>query len=238
MNILCVGNSFSQDATRYLHDIAKNAHVEMDVANLYIGGCSLEMHYQNSLCDEPAYLWEENGQSSGSYISLKDALLKKAWDFVSIQQASHFSFDYRSYQPYATNLTRYIATHCPNAKIVIHQTWAYEKGSQRLLDVAKFSTPESMMSAIKQAYQQLSTDIHAHQVIPSGEMFAYLLANGIDKVHRDTFHASYGIGRYALGLLWFHMLTGLAVKENTFSDFDEPIAEDAIRLIKCYIDTL
>ena len=36
--ILCIGNSFSQDATRYLEAIADG---ELFVRNCYIGGCSL-----------------------------------------------------------------------------------------------------------------------------------------------------------------------------------------------------
>ncbi len=44
MNILAIGNSFSQDATRYLYDIALSDNVNIKVVNLYIGGCSLELH--------------------------------------------------------------------------------------------------------------------------------------------------------------------------------------------------
>lgn len=44
MKILAIGNSFSQDATRYLQDIAASAGENLFVRNLYIGGCSLEMH--------------------------------------------------------------------------------------------------------------------------------------------------------------------------------------------------
>ncbi len=47
MKILAIGNSFSQDATRYLQDIAASAGEELFVRNLYIGGCSLEMHSKN-----------------------------------------------------------------------------------------------------------------------------------------------------------------------------------------------
>ena len=41
MNILAIGNSFSQDAMRYLHKIAKADGVEFECFNIYIGGCSL-----------------------------------------------------------------------------------------------------------------------------------------------------------------------------------------------------
>ena len=46
VRILAIGNSFSQDATHYLHQIAASDNVEMKVVNLYIGGCSLEQHWR------------------------------------------------------------------------------------------------------------------------------------------------------------------------------------------------
>ena len=45
--VLAIGNSFSRDATCYLHQIAKGAGVDAKIVNLYIGGCSLERHWQN-----------------------------------------------------------------------------------------------------------------------------------------------------------------------------------------------
>ena len=47
MKILAIGNSFSQDATRYLHQIAKADNYDLTVVNLYIGGCSMETHWNN-----------------------------------------------------------------------------------------------------------------------------------------------------------------------------------------------
>jgi hypothetical protein len=45
------------------------------------------------------------------------------------------------------------------------------------------------------------------------------------KVHRDTVHASYGLGRYLLALTWYKTLTGRNVDNNTFDDFDEEVSE-------------
>ena len=40
MKVLAIGNSFSNDAMRYLHGIAKADGVDMKTVNLFIGGCS------------------------------------------------------------------------------------------------------------------------------------------------------------------------------------------------------
>lgn len=60
MKILCIGNSFSQDATRYLSRIGKAAGTGIKTVNLYIGGCPLKTHYFNVLEDQPAYAFEFN----------------------------------------------------------------------------------------------------------------------------------------------------------------------------------
>ena len=42
IRILAIGNSFSEDATYYLHQILEAAGVENLVVNLFIGGCQRE----------------------------------------------------------------------------------------------------------------------------------------------------------------------------------------------------
>ena len=69
-------------------------------------------------------------------------------------------------------------------------------------------------------------------IIPSGELFECLTELGIERIHRDTFRASSGIGRYALGLLWYFVLTGNDVMNNNFSNFDEEILQEEIDIAK------
>jgi hypothetical protein len=225
MNILTIGNSFSEDATRYLHNIAKADGENLQVTNLYIGGCSLEQHYRNMLSDEKKYELQYNGEKTGFYVSLRDALLNRPWDLITLQQVSHSSFNYDTYQPYLNALAEYIREYCPKVKILIHQTWAYEKNSDKLINVAKYDTAMAMTQDIIKAYNQAAKDINADGIIPSGELFSKLTEAGISKIHRDTFHASMGAGRYALGLLWYRIICNKSVMENTFSDFDEDISD-------------
>ena len=232
MNILSIGNSFSQDAQRYLHRIARADKVELNTFNLYIGGCPLSLHYQNILSEERRYTLEMNGSSTGFYVSLKEALLNREWDVVTVQQVSAQSPYYDTYQPYLDKLAEYIRLFVPKAKIVVHQTWAYEQGSRRLHEELKYSDYKQMLCDIVKSYQQAAQDICADFVIPSGEVFGALLESGIEKVHRDTFHASIGLGRYALGLTWYRFLTGNDIAQNTFCDFDEEVTPEQIAAAK------
>lgn len=232
MQVLAIGNSFSQDAMRYLHRLAAAAGEDITAVNLYIGGCTLRQHYINMLTDSKSYVLQYNGESTGFYVSIKEALINRDWDYITLQQGSHESFKADSYQPYLKELSACVRTYVPKAKQLIHQTWAYEQGSERLMTVAGYDDQAAMFADIKAAYARAADDIAADGVIPSGELFQKLLAAGIEKVHRDTFHASRGLGRYALGLLWYRVLTGKDVDDLDFSDFDVPVSAREIAIAK------
>ena len=239
MDILSIGNSFSQDAQRYLHGIAKSDGFNLNAYNLYIGGCELSTHFKNMLKDQKAYLLEMNGERTGFYVSIKEALLNRDWDVVTVQQASHFSNDYEKYQPYLDRLVDFIKECVPKAKIVVHQTWAYLEDSKRLNEFMGYKTHKDMFSDIKDAYKKAADSINADMLLPCGELIVNLLDAGIEKVHRDEFHTTYGLGRYAMGLLWYSMLTENAIDNISFSDFDEEVSDKEIKIAKeCVAKTI
>ena len=61
---------------------------------------------------------------------------------------------------------------------------------------------------------------------------ANMLKNGLDKVHRDGFHADLGHGRFALALTWFEFLTGKDCREVQFNNFDIEVSEKEIEIAK------
>ncbi len=115
MNILSIGNSFSQDAQRYLHQVAKSVDEDITAVNLFIGGCSLFTHFANISNDAKLYELQYNGEKTGFKVTVKEALLSREWDYITIQQASHYSYDYETYQPYANSLVEYIKMYAPKA---------------------------------------------------------------------------------------------------------------------------
>ena len=149
-----------------------------------------------------------------------------------MQQVSGLAPRIESYLPYLDELADVIRALAPSARIVMHQTWAYEAGSERLLNIAHYATPDAMLDDIKTAYAEAARRIGAVGIIPSGEMLSSLLKAGIPTVHRDTFHASLGLGRYALGLLWYRTLCGASVASNPFRDLDEVVSEDDLAIAR------
>lgn len=237
MRILTIGNSFSEDATRYLHQIAKSQSENFEVVNLMIGGCSLERHYRNMLDDKKDYFLMFNGVNTRFFMTLREALLSREWDVITIQQVSHLSFKKETYYPYITKLVDYIRSCQPKAKLYFQETWAYEDGSDRLLNMAGYDTHKAMLADIQRTYKEVAEAEGIDAIIPSGTLLGMMLDKGIEKIHRDTFHASIGLGRYALGLLWFRMLTGKCVAENSFRTLDAPATEEEIAIAKACVDS-
>ena len=238
MQILAIGNSFSQDATEYLKKISECGKGDITIVNLVIGGCSLSRHYRNMLSGEKAYALLFNGQGTGFSMSLDEALLSRDWDVVTIQQASHFSTKYETYQPYLDTLAAYIRECCPKAKLMIHETWAYEEGSDRLINYMKYEKRIDMYNDIHSAYMQAAEDINADGIIPSGTLMQKLIEKGVTRLHRDSFHASLDIGRYALALLWFKKLTGKSVLDNSFKCHIGEISDEEYLIIKRCVEEI
>lgn len=231
MKILAIGNSFTQDALRYLHDMAKARGVATKCVNLVIGGCSLERHYRNMLSEMPMYALEINGEPTGFMVSLKAALASDCFDVVTVQQASHYSVKYETFQPYITELATYIRRFQPHAKLYIQQTWAYEDGSHRLVQEQGFATHSDMFEKVQASYHKAMLDIGADGIIPSGRAMELGVLKGL-KMHRDTFHAGLATGRYLISLVWQQTLLGLSAKEDQFATFDTPLIKEEMEILR------
>lgn len=229
MKVLAIGNSFSEDATHYLHSMAQAEGCPVKVVNLYIGGCPLSRHYANMNNDARAYAFCFNGQDTGIYVSIREALQSDEWDYVTLQQASYVSRDYATYQPYLAALSAYVTLHAPHARQVIHQTWAYEDGSDRLA-AQGYASRGDMFRDVREAYQQAAQSIGA-SILPCGETLEQLAVRGAEGVHRDTFHAGYGLGRYALSAVWFEALTGNALSGRPFP-LDEEVSPELLQIAR------
>ncbi len=225
MKILSIGNSFTQDAQRFLHEIAKVNGKDLKCVNLYIGGCNLKSHYLNMLDDEKKYLFEFNGESTGIYVSIREALKSDAWDYITLHQASYESFDFDNYTPYIKELAAYVKRYSPKSKLLIHQTWAYDNNCDAIKRVG-YKNHSEMFSDIESAYAKAAEDIAADGIIYSGRAISEAYKQRPDMIYRDSKHLSLGFGRYMVGLLWFMTLYGKADGLKHISGYSDLISED------------
>ena len=239
MKILFIGNSFSQNATRYIRQISDGT---LFVRNLYIGGCSLETHAKNIENDRPAYEYQVDAKAL-AMTSIKSALLCENWDIVSVQQVSSQSGIYESYFPYIDTVIAEIKKYRPNARIVFHRTWAYNYGSTHPSYVNYECNTDLMNEMIEKTAAKVA-EKYSFDVIPSG-VAVYTGYNtpefdirlgGEPLTAPDMFHLSSTYGEYLAGLVLYRFFTGNSATRVTF--FPDGCDEALIKKLQKIADSV
>ncbi len=234
MKILAIGNSYSQDATTYLSQIAALEGKTFKTVNLYKSGCYLQSHYDNWYNNQAIYDYQLNGKAVGDgLVTLKATLLSDQFDVITLQESSWRSINYSNFQPYLDLLITEIRKLQPNATIYIHQVWAYGDGHAEHASRPGTTggTMEAMFAKTEAAYNSAAAATGL-SLIPSGQavMNAQTELNkggySVASIQRDNSHVSYDWGRYMLGRLWYEMLTG-ETPDVTMNQVKSSVANDA-----------
>jgi hypothetical protein len=169
VRLLTIGNSFSQDATRQLKDLAKAGGHTLIHRPLVIGGASMQVHWDKFQLHE-----KDPKAAAGLYgkMGLREALQSDAWDYVTIQQASIKSHDVDTYRPYAKQLVGLIREAAPKAEILLHETWAYRVDDPRFAKPSATSkeptTQKQMYDGLRSAYRTIADELGL-KIIPVGD---------------------------------------------------------------------
>lgn len=222
LKILAIGNSFSEDATRYLHQLASAAGIQTKIVNLFIGGCPLERHWKNIETGEAAYSYHLNGIITERKVSIDEVLAEEDWDIITTQQASGDSGWINTYEPFLGLMLAHIKEKAPNAKLYMQETWAYEIDSAHGSFMRYNRNQQEMYEKLHDCYTQMAAK-YALELIPSGSVIQkvrtlpeFHVQGGGLSLCRDGFHMSYGYGRYLLACIWLKKLTGISLKNISY----------------------
>jgi len=172
VRLMTIGNSFSQDATAYLENLATADGNELILKTANVGGSPLQLHWDRAQLHERDPLDKAGTYASGR--GLKEILSDGPHDFVTIQQRSLSSHDVATYRPYAENLRDYVKKYAPKSELLLHETWAYRIDDPRFA-VAKPKAGEprtqcEMYDGLSQAYRTIASELHV-RIIPVGDAF-------------------------------------------------------------------
>ena len=172
LKVLTIGNSFADNATRYLVQAAQSAGKKVTLFRANLGGHSLEQHarYLAAHRANPEEGRKYRGPQ-GERISLVEALRLQPWDVVTIQQVSTQSFRPETFEPYATELIAAVREFAPQAAIWVHETWEYHP------DYLARRKQTDMYEKLHQAYLELAQR-HGLKIIPVGTAFHAALNEG------------------------------------------------------------
>ena len=174
LKVLMIGNSFSISCLHHLPKVALDRGVDLDLASLYIGGCSMKLHWENIVkVDEDSsfrpYRFDRcvKGERvvDAAKRNIQEVLKSERWDVVTVQQASRDSWSPETYSPYGDDLVGYVRKHAPQAKVYVQETWSYTPWDKRL---AKWGiSPDEMYAKLHAAYGEFAAR-HGLRTIPMG----------------------------------------------------------------------
>lgn len=232
LRILSIGNSFSQDAVeQYLWELFDAGGQKTIIGNLYIGGCTLETHYNHSVSGASAYAYRkvvDGSKSEYSSQSLAYGLEDEKWDVITLQQASGKSGLPATYEPYLGNLITFVKGKASSAALWFHQTWAYAASSNHSEFPNYDSNQSTMYAAIMGAVQSaLAAHTQLSGAIPSGTAIQNGRTSYLgDSFNRDGYHLETTYGRFTAACAWYETLSGKDVTQNTWhpASIDDKVA--------------
>ena len=222
-SLLMIGNSFSDDTIQWVYEICDDLNIEVNLANLYIPGCSLDTHYNNLTKGTKAYEYRTYVKSSKTWKTTNNYSIQKAfndydWDFISLQQASGFSGQPSSYS-LLNSIVEKIKNNRPNVNFVWNMTCAYQQNSTHS-DFAKYNKNQltmynSIVSAVKEKVLSIpEIDV----VVPNGTSIQNARTSYIgDNLTRDGYHLSFDYGRYIAGLTLVKTMTGTDISKINYA---------------------
>ena len=172
VRLMTIGNSFSQDATFFLDELAAADGNLLVLKTANIGGSPLQLHWDKSQLHE-----KDPADKNGVYASgkgLKEILTDGPHDFVTIQQRSLSSHDVATYRPYAANLQAYVKKYSPKSELLLHETWAYRVDDPRFSvkepKAGEPKTQREMYDLLAQSYRTIAKELGV-RIIPVGDAF-------------------------------------------------------------------
>ena len=243
LKVLAVGNSFSNNTTEFLYDIATAEGVtDVVIGKLYISGCTVAMHLENAQNNAPAYEYSKNTTGNWQYTqsaTLEYALQDEPWDIITVQQGSSPSGIVETYSG-LSELVSYINAKKanPNARLVWHMTWAYQVGSTNTA-FSKYNNDQmTMYNAICNAVQEAVLPTNAfHSVIPAGTAIQNARTSSLgDNLTQDTYHLN-DMGKVIGAYTWYATFVGKPLEaihidnvanKVTLTDTDKAIIVESV----------
>ncbi len=245
IKILAFGNSYSVDALTYLYKILSSAgYDEVVIGHICDGGCNVNQHWQNiddtMECFHPAHadaiamdgtagctisVNGNAGTTEGENIKERYARTIAAydWDYVSIQHGPKHVEQVDTYSD-LPRLLSFIKENLKSdkTKFVYHMVWKYNDNIHQ-----SNSTAFQYEKIIDITKNTVLINPEFELLIPSATFRQNMVSSYLTDadIARDYGHMGLTLGRYALGLLWYCVLTGGKPEDVAYVPTPEEVSE-------------
>lgn len=244
IKVLFLSNSFGDDTIEYMPQITKELGINVDIYNLYIGGCSINTHIDNLINDKKLYslrsfnkekeVWETTDETSS-----KQFIASIPWNYLVLQQSSYYS-GLENGLDGIQDLLDLIKPLLLNkkTKFIWNMTWAYPKHSD--LEIFEQAFQKDQKKMYQAILDNVKKDVVPNKefslIIPNGTALMYAREHVSDTLlHRDGFHLSFDYGRFLAGLTATRTIFNIDISgvkyrpENTSKDICEILKGCATR---------
>ena len=208
VSILFLANSFADDTIQYMPEIARDFGYDLDLYNLYIGGCDINHHINNIInkvkeYELRVYNKEKQVWETVYNVASTDFIPSKKWDYIILQQSSYFSGLPNGLENIEQLVALVKGLANKDVKFIWNMTWAYPKHSDLEVFKNEYKDDQDFMyqSILNNVKERIMPNKDFVKIIPNGT--ALQNARGcIDEhlLHRDGFHLGYQFGRFLAGL--------------------------------------
>ncbi|MBQ7793393.1 MAG: DUF4886 domain-containing protein [Clostridia bacterium] len=258
LKVLAIGNSFSQDATYYMYEVAKECGAEqIMIGRLYQGGQPLKTHWNNAKNNTPAYVYSENMTGEWQHYSnmtMEYGIKAHDWDIIVLQgwyPDVCYGLDTEDNDNAFTNLTAYINENKtnPDAELAFYMIWSMNDSysSNIVESQGKIENNGDTLSdynrivAITKA--EVLTNSNYKYIIPVGTAIQNARTSYISgildgtKTSAETLY-NYGMqrdvyhlnnfGQYIASMTWIKALKGWSIDNTTAPDAVSAVFTDEI----------
>ena len=228
IRILAIGNSFTVDAVeQYLSELLMAAGYDPVIGNCVIGGCTLQKHWENESSTVEAT------RNSNSYrklvrgvktttenVSIATMLADEPWEYVIFQQGQGLYGVVDSHYPYIDNFKEYLKSHLSAGtyKVGYQMTWAFPKDCTNDRFNQYDKDQDKMYAACRDCAFEIQSRSGLDIIIPTGTAIQNGRTSSLgDTFNRDWGHLDYNHGRFTASCTWFETLTGMDVRDNTYT---------------------
>lgn len=208
INILCIGNSFSEDMIMYIPELACEYEISLEIQCLGYPGGSIDQQidfltnkkaeYIYRYYNNKKYRWEYKTNVIGN-----EVINQKHWDYIMIQECSYGSGQPVGYPRLKEYVSLLKSLFNYEVKILWQMTWPYPSYNQFEFFLRDFNGDERKMyeGIVNNVKNDVLTNKNIFAVIPSGTSIKN--AKEITEetsLYRDPVHLSYHRGRFLASL--------------------------------------
>ncbi len=221
LNVLFIGNSFAVDTSDLAPKIAKALGVEeMRFGTLYIGGCSINKHYNNFVGEKTDYTYYVSVGGNWATVknySIQRALKEADWDYICIQHGTGDGSRYTKVSSYSKldDLVKLIKENAnENAVVAFNMAWVMEPDSTHAEMVSYGGDQLKMYNKLTETTEKCVATVEGLDiVVPTGTTIQNARTIIKKVLTRDKFHLTKDLGRYIAAMTLLEAMCGIETDE-------------------------